>query len=1102
MKQWLSLAAATAIMAALSGCVSDGEDGTAGTAGADGIDGSDLTVQVGIVATKVQFENIDTPLGDAQKSIQSSSLVTLGNETQALSFTKLLATNASDNGEVFGQVKDYLDQPITFDDGSPYVCNGTNDGVGSGLDYSSILQKNNKLYLVSQFECQVGAMYKAELAQDTQTGTLSVKPNTLEFISQAAGFGGFVHCAGQRTPWESHLGSEEYETDARFVEEDANATTGLTGNKYYDETAKFWGGDATKMSPYYYGWTPEVTIDANGNAVYAKHYAMGRMSHELSYVMPDRKTVYLSDDGTNVGLFMFVADKAEDLSAGSLYAAKWHQNSDVDGGRADLSWIKLGEATDAQIKAILDADNNVTTNDAPLFSDIFNVETPNADGTCPTSGFVSVNTSAGNECLQLVTGQEQVAAFLETRRYAAYLGATTEFRKEEGITFSADHNKLFVAMSEVAKGMEDDSSSDLGGNNDIRLAKNSCGAVYALDVAQTEQRDNEDKKIKSAYVVNNMYSIINGIPASYDAASEYAGNRCDVNGISNPDNVTYLKGSNLLFIGEDTSSHLNNMIWAYDIENGSLVRTFTTPLGAETTSPFWYENINGYGYMTAVTQHPDADTAEVGESSVGVMGPIKNLDTLNGNSLVKLGAYNSGKVGGSEITAYDAATKKLFITNGADNKLDVVSLADVQNPTLLESLDLAAYGAGVQSVAVKNGKVAVAVGSADKTAEKGKVVIFNTDGTYDKNVTVGYLPDMVTFNEDGTKIIVANEGEPDASTGVYVDVNGTVGMVNVADGNYSEVAFVDGDLNDAEDGTAVRLGGTPSNSTSLDLEPEYISVVGNFAYVTLQENNAVAKVDISGATPVVEAVQSLGAKDYGVENQIDIEEDGKIIFKNHAGLKALYQPDSIASYTFGGATYLVTANEGDGREYLDSSDNDVFVDEIKLKKLGDIGVTPPASLDGYEDLKVMKDISTNTTIYTYGGRSFAIWDENGNLVWDSGDAISHIVAEHEPKLFNQDEGEMDGRSGNKGAEPEALAVGAIDGKTYAFVGLERQSAIVMYDITNPYAPTFVEYLVTHGKNDISPEGMVFIPASKSPNGKNLLVVSYEVSGSTVIYEIK
>ena len=393
------------------------------------------------------------------------------------------------------------------------------------------------------------------------------------------------------------------------------------------------------------------------------------------------------------------------------------------------------------------------------------------------------------------------------------------------------------------------------------------------------------------------------------------------------------------------------------------------------------------------------------------------------------------------------------------------------------------------------------MGSADKVTTKGKVVIFDSAGAELSQTVVGYLPDMVTFNEDGTKVIVANEGEPDASTGVYVDVAGTVGIVTVATGAYAEVGFVDGDLTNATDGTPVRKGATPSNDTALDMEPEYITIKGNIAYVTLQENNAVALIDITNATPTVLSVVSLGSKDYATTNKIDIEEDGKISFKNYPGLKSLYQPDSITSYSFGGSTYLVTANEGDGREYLDSSDNDVFVDEKKIKKL-----TLDASIaDAYakdNDLKVMTDISTATELYAFGGRSFSIWDESGELVWDSGYEISTLVAEHEAKLFNHDDLEMDGRSGNKGAEPEALTVGTIDGKTYAFIGLERQSSILMYDITNPYAPKFVEYFVAHDKNDVSPEGMVFIPAASSPNGKNLLVVSYEVSGSTAIYEVR
>ena len=600
MKQWLSLATVVALGLSFSACSDDSDSNDAQS------------------SSEVSFEGISSPtaLSD-QKALRSTTKVTVGGEEQTISFTKLMATNDLNNNETFGLVKDYQDMPISFDDGSPYICNGTNSGVGSGLDYTSILQKNDKLYMVSQFECQIGAMYKAELEQDKKTGALSVKADSLEFISQKAGFGGFVHCAGQRTPWESHLGSEEYEPDARVVLQETNATTGLTGNKYYDELAKYWGGDITKASPYYYGWNPEVTIATDGTAQYTKHYSMGRMSHELSFVMPDEKTVYLSDDGTNVGLFMYKANSAKDLSAGTLYAAKWSQTSSENGGSANISWIELGTATDAEIKAILDPDGDVTTNDAPVFSDIF--ETADVtDSTCP-AGFTAINASPGAECLKVKPGMEKTAAFLETRRYAAYKGATTEFRKEEGITYSPQHNKLFVAMSAIAYGMEDNAKKgstetkyDIAGNNDIKLPYNACGGVYALD-------------LDADYIATNMSAIITGEEISEDAY----GNTCHVDKISNPDNVTMLEGTNLLFIGEDTGAHTNNVVWSYNLETKELLRVLTTPLDAETTSPFWYKDINGYAYMTAVTQHPMGDVASASadekESFVGVLGAIKNI---------------------------------------------------------------------------------------------------------------------------------------------------------------------------------------------------------------------------------------------------------------------------------------------------------------------------------------------------------------------------------------------------------------------------------------------------------------------------------------------
>lgn len=491
-------------------------------------------------------------------------------------------------------------------------------------------------------------------------------------------------------------------------------------------------------------------------------------------------------------------------------------------------------------------------------------------------------------------------------------------------------------------------------------------------------------------------------------------------------------------------------------------------------------------------------------------------------TLNKLGAYNTGKEGGSEISAFDSATKHLFITNGADNKLDIVSIADVTSPSLVTSIDLSPYGAGVQSVATQNGKVAVAVGSDDKVGKVGKVVIFNTAGTFETQTQVGYLPDMVTFTEDGSKVLVANEGEPDAATGAYVDVKGSIGLITVADttaaddaAGYAEVDFSAATLTDAADGTPVRLGGTPSNDKALDIEPEYITASGNVAYVTLQENNAVAKVDISGAAPTLTWVKSLGAKSYepgnADNNTIDIEEEGEIKMKSYPGLFGLYMPDTIASYTVDSETYFVTANEGDGREYCNDDESYCFIDEEKIKSL-DLDAAIADAYEDENDLKVVIDMGDTDSdgeyekLYAYGARSFSIWNSDGDRVFDSKDEISKKIAEIEPALFNVDEDEMDGRSGNKGGEPEALAIATIDGESYAFVGLERQSAIVIYNITDPANAEFVDYVIVHADGDattgdVSPEGMFFVPADEAPNGKNLLIVSYEVSGSTVIYEI-
>jgi secreted PhoX family phosphatase len=626
-KNYLSLAASAVLVISMSGC-----------GGVDGTDGVDATNTTAALSVALDFQELSAPVTDSEKmSIRTSSSVTYANgSTDAISFTKLMATADTNNGETFGLLKDHTDTAIAFTDGSPYLCNGTNAVDGSGLDHSSILQKNGRLFMVNQFECGVGGMYGMELEQST-TGTLSVKQNSLKYISQVEGFGGWVHCAGVTTPWNSHLGSEEYEPNARTIETDLNTTTMMTGNGRFDEVTKYFWKDenntnaTSNNNPYYYGYIPEVTVDAGAAAPtfnYTKHFSMGRAAWELAYVMPDEKTAYLSDDGTNVGFYMYIADVAQDLSAGTLYAAKWIQTSADNGGQADILWIKLGHSSDAAIKAIVAAE--------PKFSDIFDTSAVQVDKTCLT-GFTSINTSWGQECLAVKPGKETEAAFLETRRYAAMLGATTEFRKEEGITFNPEDGVLYVAMSEIAKGMENASSSDTGGNNDIRVAKNSCGGVYGLDVVASAY-DSQQVLINSAYVAKNMHGVVLGAAASYPAGSAYESYSCSVNGIASPDNVTFLAGKGTLIIGEDTSAHPNDFVWSYDLATKKLTRILSTPYGSETTSPFWHKDVNGYGYLSVVTQHPFGETsasdvefslvgaASAGEkeSFVGVVGPFKS----------------------------------------------------------------------------------------------------------------------------------------------------------------------------------------------------------------------------------------------------------------------------------------------------------------------------------------------------------------------------------------------------------------------------------------------------------------------------------------------
>ncbi|MBE9197409.1 choice-of-anchor I family protein, partial [Synechocystis sp. LEGE 06083] len=445
------------------------------------------------------------------------------------------------------------------------------------------------------------------------------------------------------------------------------------------------------------------------------------------------------------------------------------------------------------------------------------------------------------------------------------------------------------------------------------------------------------------------------------------------------------------------------------------------------------------------------------------------------------------------------------------------------------------------------GIVAVSLAIRDdlNNQEAGQVQFFDTaTGNFLGKVLVGFLPDMVTFSPDGTKVLTANEGEP--NEGYTVDPVGSVSIVDITGGFTNLVAqtatFDSFNAQKADLLAAgVRLfgqifdenGNFVRNSTvAEDLEPEYIAFngEGTKAWVTLQENNAIAVVDIASAT--VEAILPLGFKDHSLPgNGLDASDrDGGINIQNWP-IFGMYMPDSIASFTVGGQTYYITANEGDARNRPSDDDifpspfdgeGDIFLEEARVKDL----ILDPTAFPNAAELQADANLGrlTVTTkfgdidgdgdfdeLYVFGARSFSIWDSNGNLVYDSGEDFERIVAESIPDFFNasNSNNSFDNRSDNKGPEPEGVTVGTIDGRTYAFVGLERIGGVMVYDVTNPQVPEFIQYInprdftVDPESNltDSGPEGLIFIDAADSPNGKPLLVVSNEVSQTTAIFEV-
>lgn len=484
-----------------------------------------------------------------------------------------------------------------------------------------------------------------------------------------------------------------------------------------------------------------------------------------------------------------------------------------------------------------------------------------------------------------------------------------------------------------------------------------------------------------------------------------------------------------------------------------------------------------------------------------------------------VGTHETGQFeeSAAEIVAYHAGSKRLLVVNAQSGKITVL---DAANPAQLKELHTISGGAGttVNSVVVRADGLAVATVEPENKTDKGSVIFFDAAGTGEilGSLEVGSLPDMVTLSEDGRFALVANEGEP--AEDYSVDPEGTVSLIALPAGveAATKIKHVDFKAWEGRLPAGVRVFG-PAGTDAQNLEPEYIATAGTKAYVTLQENNAVAVIDF--ITGNVENILPLGTVDYTKVKFDASDKDGKVNLANYP-VKGLLLPDAIGTYTAGNQTYFVTANEGDTRDW------EGYSEEERVKKLelteGFAGLTAEEIKDLQSDEKLgrlkvttsmgQNDKGTYDELYAFGGRGFSIFDAAGNRVFNSDSQFEEILADIDGVLFNSDhtENAFDNRSDDKGPEPEGLAIGQIEGRTYAFIGLERVSGIMVYDITNPHSAKFEAYInnrdfaadpTSPAAGDLGPEGLTFIPASQSPNGKPMLAVGNEVSGTTTLYEI-
>lgn len=505
----------------------------------------------------------------------------------------------------------------------------------------------------------------------------------------------------------------------------------------------------------------------------------------------------------------------------------------------------------------------------------------------------------------------------------------------------------------------------------------------------------------------------------------------------------------------------------------------------------------------------------ISSTAMTTLNAQDNRSSFN-NTMHEIANYNTnagadGDGGVAEIVKYNKYNQTMYLVSGKTQSVHIVNLNNVNsnsNTTLeatktvtLESIGINDAG-DITSVDVSPDGKEIAIAIQHKDYDKnGYIARFDANGQLISIHEAGIQPDMITYSPDGSLILTANEGEP--RQGYEAGTVDPKGSITALDTNTNQSYDIDFTAFDSAESRAALVADNviikKDTAPSVDFEPEYITISNDSltAYVTLQEANSIATIDLT--TKQVTRVDSLGFKDYSSgDNKVDLyKKDDAINITNTDEFLGIYMPDGISSYEVDGKTYLLTANEGDSREWGD------YINEVE-EKYGEseskIVTLNTDDYDGFDDLSKK---------YLFGGRSFSIIDASTmTMVSDSNGEFEEITAKLLPEYFNcsNDDISFEDRSGKKGPEPEDIKTMIIDGKVMAFIGLERIGGVMMYDVSDPTNPTYVDYLNLRDFSDdisgsVSPEGLCTVSAKDSPTNKPMLIIANEVSGDVNVVEV-